>query len=163
MLTMQWQYLSFLFSMLLFIFHSSTVLANSKPFLLRESQNKYSIPGTIISNNNLFENQQKQPSNLLQQLNLTKEQQQQIRQIHYRYMQQIRQKRNNLVILQQQLSDMMAGTEPINLIRAKNQQLVTLQQEIGILRFESMLATREILTPQQRQKFRKLVKSHLSQ
>ena len=56
----------------------------------------------------------------------------------------------------------MVGTEPANLIRAKNQQLVSLRQEIGELRFESMLATREILTPQQRQKFRKIIESQLT-
>ncbi|MEL6911717.1 MAG: hypothetical protein AAFO85_16140, partial [Cyanobacteria bacterium J06598_4] len=57
-----------------------------------------------------------------------------------------------------QLSDMMVGTESVELLRAKNHQLNTLRQEIGSLRFESMLATREILTPQQRQKFRELVR-----
>ncbi|MEM7760985.1 MAG: hypothetical protein AAF298_23070, partial [Cyanobacteria bacterium P01_A01_bin.40] len=56
-------------------------------------------------------------------------------------------------------SDMMVGTEPVELLRAKNQQLNNLRQEIGALRFESMLATREILTPQQREKFRDLVNS----
>ena len=97
----------------------------------------------------------------LQQLNLTREQEAKIRQIHYKYRETIRKKRNSLVILQQQLSDMMVGTESVESIRAKNQQLVNLRQEIGALHFESILATREILTPQQRQKFRELVKLQL--
>jgi Spy/CpxP family protein refolding chaperone len=57
---------------------------------------------------------------------------------------------------------MMVGIESVELIRAKNQQLVTLHQEIKALSFESMLAIREILTPQQRQKFRELVDLHLT-
>lgn len=56
----------------------------------------------------------------------------------------------------------MAGTDSAELIRAKNQELVQLHQEIGTLRFESMLATRELLTPQQRQKFRQLAQSQLN-
>ncbi len=106
--------------------------------------------------------QHKQSFGLFQQLNLTAEQQQQIKRIHTRYRQEILQKRNSIAKLQQQLSDMMVGTEPVELLRTKNQQLNILHQEIGTLRFESMLATREILTPQQREKFRELVNSRLT-
>lgn len=116
--------------------------------------------GTIIAEKPLTVAQHKQSSlSLFQQLNLTAEQQQQIKRIHTRYRQEILQKRNSIAKLQQQLSDMMVGTEPVALLRAKNQQLNILHQEIGTLRFESMLATREILTPQQREKFRELVNS----
>ena len=54
---------------------------------------------------------------------------------------------------------MMVGTEPIELLQAKNQQLSSLRLKMESLHFESMLAIREILTPQQRQKFRELVKN----
>ena len=96
---------------------------------------------------------------LFQQLNLTREQQQQIEQIHLRYRQQIVRKKQEIARIQQQLSDMMVGTAAVELLRAKNRQLSTLRQEMGSLRFESMLATREILTLQQRQKFRELIRS----
>ena len=96
---------------------------------------------------------------LFQQLDLSKEQQQQIKLIHRRYRQRISKHRQRIAKLQQQLSDMMVGTEPAELLRAKNQELIGLRQEMGALHFESMLATREILTLQQRQKFRELVQS----
>ena len=102
-------------------------------------------------------------TSLFQQLDLTSEQQQRIKKIHLQYKRQIRKKKAELTRLQQQLSDMMVGTEPVELLRTKNQQLSILRQEIGALRFESMLATREILTPQQRQKFRELVASQLAE
>ena len=123
-----------------------------------------SNPGreTITAEQPLTIAQQKQSFGLFQQLNLTAEQQQQIKIIHTRYRQEIRQKRSSIAKLQQQLSDMMVGTEPVELLRAKNQQLNALHQEIGTLRFESMLATREILTPQQRRKFREVVNSRLT-
>lgn len=106
----------------------------------------------------------KQPTtSLFQQLDLTSEQQQRIKQIHLQYRGQIHKKKAALTKLQQQLSDMMVGTEPVESLRAKNQQLSVLRQQIGALRFESMLATREILTPQQRRKFRELVTSQLAQ
>jgi len=96
---------------------------------------------------------------LFQQLNLSSEQQQQIKQIHRRYRQKTLKNKQRIAKLQQQLSDMMVGTEPVALLRAKNQELNRLRQEMGTLHFESMLATREILTLQQRQKFRELVNS----
>ena len=102
-------------------------------------------------------------TSLFQQLDLTSEQQQRIEKIHLQYKRQIRKKKAELTRLQQQLSDMMVGTEPVKLLRTKNQQLSILRQEIGALRFESMLATREILTPQQRQKFRELVTTQLAE
>ena len=105
---------------------------------------------------------QQQASTVLQQLDLTTEQQEQIKKIHYKYKQQIQKKSNSLAVLQRQLSDLMVSTKPTHLIRAKNQQLVNLRREIGQLRFESMLATREILTPEQRQKFRDIIDSQLA-
>lgn len=97
---------------------------------------------------------------LFQQLDLTREQHQQIEQIHLHYRQQTLRKKQNIARLQQQLSDMMVGTETVELLRAKHQELNTLRQEMRSLHFESMLATREILTLQQRQKFRELVRDY---
>lgn len=99
-----------------------------------------------------------QKVSLFQQLDLTAQQQQQIKEIHLRYQQQVLKKKQRISRLQQKLSDMMVGTEDAKLLRAKNRKLSILRQEMGTLRFESMLATREILTLEQRQKFRELVK-----
>ncbi len=157
----QWQCLLFLAAISIFIANSRFGLAVSPLSFSANNQRSYPTPKSIIAEHQVTITKQL-PQSLIQQLNLTNEQRQKIKLIHYRYKQQILKKKNNLAVLQQQLSDMMSGTESVELIRTKNQQLVTLRQEIGALRFESMLATREILTPQQRQKFRKILESQLS-
>ena len=146
---------------LIVIIQISPVLADFKPSF-PISNNNYAFETATVPENNALTTKQNQ-SSLLSQLNLTENQQEQIKKIHHQYKQQIRKKRSNLNILQQQLSDLMVGTESAELIRAKNRQLVNLREEIGELRFESMLATREILTPQQRQKFREIIESQLAQ
>lgn len=145
---------------IILIVHISPVLANSG--LSLPIPHNIFTPKITIADNSLATNKQNFPS-VLHQLNLTSSQKEQIKKIHHQYRQQIIKKRSNLTVLQQQLSDLMVGTESVELIRAKNRQLVDLREEIGELRFESMLATREILTPQQRQKFREIMESQLAQ
>ena len=98
-------------------------------------------------------------NSILQQLNLTWFQRQRIKQIHRQYQHRILQTKNQLKSLQEQLTEMMAGTDSITAIRAKNRELVLLRQKVGELHFESMLATREVLTPEQRQKFKEIIES----
>ncbi len=98
-------------------------------------------------------------SDVVKQLNLTPQQQQQIETIRLQYQENILCKTKKLDSLKEQLTQMMTGTNTVAEIRAKNRQLVLLRQEIGELRFESMLATREILTLEQRQKFQKIIES----
>ncbi|MGV2828484.1 Spy/CpxP family protein refolding chaperone [Myxosarcina sp. GI1(2024)] len=100
---------------------------------------------------------------LLEQLNLTLQQKQQINRIRRDYQQQIGKRKDKLESLQQQLSQMMAGAQPAALVRLKNQELIVLRREIEQLRFESMLAAREILTLPQRQKFMEIVKDRRQQ
>ncbi|MGD1922340.1 MAG: Spy/CpxP family protein refolding chaperone [Pleurocapsa sp.] len=143
------------------IIHISPVFASSRSPFPTPNNNQF-FKTTTIADNSVVTGRQN-PSNLLHQLDLTSRQKEQIKRIHQQYKQQIRKKRSNLTILQQQLSDLMMGTESVDLIRAKNRQLVNLREEIGELRFESMLATREILTPQQRQKFREIIELQSAQ
>ena len=96
---------------------------------------------------------------LVKKLNLTIEQQQQIERIRRQYQKNILHQKKELESLKKQLTQMMAGKNAVSEIRAKNQELVLLRQEIEKLRFESMLATREILTPEQRQKFLEIIQS----
>lgn len=98
-------------------------------------------------------------SSILEQLNLTWFQKQRIRQIHRQYQHRILQTKNQLRSLQEQLTEMMTGTDSIAAIRAKNRELVLLRQKVGELHFESMLATREVLTLEQRQKFKEIIES----
>ncbi|MEL6495264.1 MAG: Spy/CpxP family protein refolding chaperone [Cyanobacteria bacterium J06623_7] len=148
------RYLLTLIAIALSIFYSLPVFSHPGRFF-RFRQNSSIQTEVLITQHTKPEPQQ--ALSLLQQLDLTGEQQQKIKQIHRQYRQQMLKKKQVIARLQQQLSDMMVGTESIELLRAKNQQLNLLRQEMGRLRFESMLATREILTPQQRQKFRELV------
>ena len=151
------RYLLTLVAIALSIFYSLPVFASSARFFSSSHDAYVPSSETIIAHDS--DSQPQHTVSLFQQLDLTLEQQQQIKQIHQQYRQQMLKKKQTISRLQQQLSDMMVGTEPIELLRAKNQQLNVLRQEMGTLRFESMLATREILTPQQRQKFRELVKN----
>ena len=160
MLTMRWRCLLLIIATMFLITFADPVLAVFKSSALKT--NNDSINAVFIADNSSA-TEQKHSYNLLQQLNLTTQQQEQIKQIHYKYKQEIRKKKNDLAVLQQQLSDLMVGTQSAELIRAKNQQLVNLRQEIGKLRFETMLATREILTPQQRQKFKTIIESQIAQ
>ena len=152
------RYLLTFVAVILTVIYSFPVFADSSSLLPRYLHN--AIAQTIIANN--VENSSQQPISLFQQLNLTVEQQQQIRQIHSSYRPQIHHKKKQVAQLQQQLSNMMVGTEPVELLRAKNEKLSILRQEVSALRFESMLAVRKILTPQQRRKYKELVNSQVS-
>lgn len=113
----------------------------------------------LVANNSDNSEQQDAQKSLLHQLNLSWLQKQRIQKIHRQYQQQILQQKNRLKSLQNQLTEMMAGTDSVESIRAKNRELVLLRQKVGELHFESMLATREVLTPEQRQKFREIVET----
>ena len=96
---------------------------------------------------------------LFQQLNLTTDQQKQIEQIHRLYYPQIIKLRESLTALKRELTTMMAGTESATTIRTKHQEILQLRQELGELQLETMLATREVLTLEQRQEFTNIIKS----
>ena len=127
---------------------------NSLPYF----SSRLSIQGlTIADNPETIEPDS--PSSLFQQLNLTPQQKSQIWQIRRRYQSPISRLKQNLRLAQQQLASMMAGTDSAELIRAKHAEIANFRQQLGELHFESMLATREILTPRQRQKFAEIVES----
>jgi Spy/CpxP family protein refolding chaperone len=90
---------------------------------------------------------------LLEELNLNPIQKQKIAQIRRQYQGKIIEEKENLQSAQDNLANMIAGDDSAAAIRTQHQKIVSLQEELGKLHFESMLAIREILTPQQRQKF----------
>lgn len=158
---MHWQSLFSLTAISVLMLNSTKQLATAVPLSFPDSYLNFSVSKILLADNSLAINKQNQTTDLFQQLNLTSEQKQKINQIHRKYQQQLRKKRHTLTVLQQQLSNMMVGTETEKLLRSKNRQLTKIRHEISTLRFESMLATREILTLQQRQKFRDLVRPQL--
>jgi Spy/CpxP family protein refolding chaperone len=57
----------------------------------------------------------------------------------------------------QELRDLMAGTASADQIRTKHQQLQQLRQQLEEVTFESTLASREVLTPDQRKQLAQLM------
>jgi len=97
------------------------------------------------------------PAGLMQALNLTQEQQQSLQRIRQQSKPQMDQRKQALRQAHQELRQMMQGTASTDEIRAKHQQVQQLRQQMENLRFENMLAMREVLTPEQRTKFAELM------
>ena len=92
-------------------------------------------------------------SGLIQELNLTSDQAQKMQAVRKQYKDKIAQTSQRLRQAQQELQTLMASTAAANQVRDKHRQIVALQQQLGELRFESTLALRELLTPDQRIKY----------
>lgn len=95
---------------------------------------------------------QRQPK-LMEQLNLDPEQKQKLKVIHEQYKDQISQNKQAVRQANKELRDLMASAATADQIRSKHKQVQGLRQDLEKLTFESMLATREILTPEQRLQF----------
>lgn len=93
----------------------------------------------------------------LQQLNLSSEQQQQIQGIRDKYKGQMDEQRDAMQAARQQLGNLMASDASVEQLRAQHNEVMRLQQNMANLRFESMLETRQILTPEQRQELSDMV------
>ncbi|AVH65471.1 hypothetical protein CDG77_06110 [Nostoc sp. 'Peltigera membranacea cyanobiont' 213] len=90
----------------------------------------------------------------LKDLNLTSQQLQQIKEIRRQSKQQIAQKSQEIRQGQQQLHDLIAGTTATKeQVRDKYNQIKLVKQQLADIQFENTLAIREILNPEQRQKF----------
>jgi len=102
-------------------------------------------------------NREQKQSRLVEELNLTTQQQQQMQAIKARYEPQMNQLREEMKTERQTLQTMMTGNESAENIRAQNQTIANLNQRMRSLGFESMLEMREVLTPEQRQKFAQMM------
>lgn len=94
---------------------------------------------------------------LMKELNLTPQQMQQMQEIRRQNKAKVEQSASTLRQAKQELTQLMAGDASTDQIRQKYQQVETLRQQMADLRFENMLAMREILTPEQRSKFAQLM------
>lgn len=94
---------------------------------------------------------------LMKQLNLSEEQKQKISAIRQQYEGQTQELWEKIRTERQKLHDMMAGTATKAEIRRQHQQVAQIDQQIHNLRFESMLETRQVLTPDQRRQFAQLM------
>jgi Spy/CpxP family protein refolding chaperone len=89
---------------------------------------------------------------LKKELGLTPEQAQKMQAIFDRDKPQIQQRVQTMKQTQRELRNLMAGSASQEEVRAKYRQVESLRQEVDRLRFDSMLAVREILTLEQRKK-----------
>ena len=96
---------------------------------------------------------QPRKSGWLQDLNLTPQQLEQIKQIRRQSQDQIKPKQEALRQVQEELHNLLAGKASQQEVRTKYNQLKTLKQQLADAQFENTLAIREILSLEQRQKF----------
>jgi|JFJP01.1.fsa_nt_gi Spy/CpxP family protein refolding chaperone len=97
---------------------------------------------------------------VLKQLNLTPEQLQKLKVIRDRDLTQMRELSQKVRQANQELRQLLAGTESSDVIRVKHTQVMALQQELQKQHFERMLAMREILTPQQRSQLNEIMQKN---
>ena len=90
---------------------------------------------------------------LLEKLNLSTAQQEEIQQIQQTYQPKMGEIRVNLRSEREKLAEMISDNESSSSLRSQHQKIIALDQQVHNLRFESMLEMLAILTPEQRQEF----------
>lgn len=94
---------------------------------------------------------------LWSRLNLTTTQQNQMQTIKQKYQPEMSTLREQIETERQKLATMMQNNQSEANLRSQHQKIISLDQKIHNLRFESMLEMRNVLTPEQRQEFRQLM------
>ena len=94
---------------------------------------------------------------LIEQLDLSDEQVQQLNTIRQKYASQLQPLRERIRATAEELRTMMQGEASDTALRMKHKEMASLRQKMGDLRFESMIEMRKVLTPQQRQEFAQLM------
>ncbi|HTL88715.1 MAG TPA: Spy/CpxP family protein refolding chaperone [Leptolyngbya sp.] len=90
---------------------------------------------------------------LMRELNLSADQMSKIQQVRTRYRDELKRDRDAARQAQQELRTLMAGNATDDQIREKYRQVKDLRTKIADAQFNSMLEMRNVLTPEQRQKF----------
>ncbi|MEH2073994.1 MAG: Spy/CpxP family protein refolding chaperone [Nostoc sp.] len=126
-----------------------STIALAKPTLLSRQ-----VIAQTPTNLNLSRPNRAKSGGWLKDLNLTSQQLQQIKEIRRQSKQQIAQKSQEIRQGQQELHDLIAGTTATKeQVRNKYNQIKLVKQQLADIQFENTLAIREILNPEQRQKF----------
>ena len=153
---------SMLFVTLLALILGATV-TSAEPISNRDFSDAASDSPSLAQSPGGFQNRQGRKGKLMEQLNLSDSQRQQLDGIRQKYQQQISQLRDKMGTERQELREMLVGTASATAIREKHTQMLKLRQTIDNLRFESMLEMREILTPEQRSQFAQMMEQHRGQ
>lgn len=94
---------------------------------------------------------------IMEQLNLSEEQTQELASIRQKYQPQIEPLMEQMRANRQEMQQMMTGNASPSDIRSKHQEISQIRQQLDNLRFESLLEMRQVLTPEQRQEFAQLM------
>jgi periplasmic protein CpxP/Spy len=94
-----------------------------------------------------------QPGVLLRSLKLSVDQKRKLQAVRQDVQPRIREGRLKVRTAQAELDEMLVGTASDTALKAKFRQVSQLRQEVQQLQFESVLAMRQVLTPDQRQQF----------
>ncbi|NUN65645.1 Spy/CpxP family protein refolding chaperone [Pseudanabaena biceps] len=107
-----------------------------------------------------IENPEMPSGRVLKQLNLSAEQLQKLKAIRDRDSDKLRALSDQSRLANRELRELLDGTESNDVIRAKHDRLLSLQQELRKQHFERALAMREILTPQQRSQLKEIIQKN---
>ena len=95
---------------------------------------------------------------LFDKLNLSADQKQKMQTVRDRYKEQVSQRMQAVRQARQELETMMSSpTANVSQIREKHRQIMGLRQQLEEVQFESTLAMREVLTPEQRTQLSQLM------
>ena len=96
----------------------------------------------------------------LQQLDLSSEQSERIKEIHQESKEQMQSLHQQKKEAKEQMKSLFASNATSRQLRQQHQKLQNIHQELGTQRFEKILAIREVLTPEQRIKAAELMEQH---
>ncbi|NEO09169.1 MULTISPECIES: Spy/CpxP family protein refolding chaperone [unclassified Moorena] len=142
----------YILSLLMVTLTGCTAVANSNP-----------VTSQLIPNPEGQQHPKSIKDRLVRELNLNHVQRKQLHSIRIEYEESIIDLRQEMSQAKQTLSDLMVGTADRETIRTQYQQVQVLNQQLGKLRFESMLQMREVMTPEQRIQFAQLMKQRRQQ
>jgi Spy/CpxP family protein refolding chaperone len=97
---------------------------------------------------------------LMEQLNLTPEQSEQIKAIKEQSKTEAQAQMEQMQTSRQEMRSLFASDASTEQLRQQHQQVEQLHQQLGINRFETMLRIREVLTSEQRVKIAELMEQH---
>ncbi|MGB3511785.1 MAG: Spy/CpxP family protein refolding chaperone [Microcoleaceae cyanobacterium] len=95
---------------------------------------------------------------IFQQLDLTEEQTQKIMTIRNQHQEDIVKSLENLRGAQEELNNMIISSSSDNQLREKHSEVIQLRKELAELQFDTILKMREVLTPEQLEKWSTLMK-----
>jgi periplasmic protein CpxP/Spy len=93
---------------------------------------------------------------LVKELNLTTRQVQQLKAVRQKFQRQMQEQRQLLNTAKQELAESIAGNAPAAKIRGQRDRVKILQKQLNDLKFDNMMALKEILTTEQWAKLQKL-------